>query len=470
MLNKNKSKILRDLGIKPSGFIRRINNTLISSLGDKIKIKSIDIKEILQALTMKYDVIRTTVNYRDKSINKNRELSLIVKHLRKNYTATDFSHKQTKIHRKQDNPLEYTKMLFQFIQGSNNGHSGYLVKFYGQENGEIYEEDAGDISLEKLFLEKTPDYNLIKKAVEAIAAEHSTWTTKMMPSVNELYWIKKEGSFREKLHEYLDVILNYHEEKLNSLEENAVNLFFSSLGNYFYENENPEIMKHIGLIHSNLHLGHVYLKYNKGRTLDDILKLSKEDLYKEDPAIKIIDLTGMAIGPQIFDLVDIIKHPVSINAYDYPTQVSQTNLIDDFVEVYRKKKIETDLSEAYEAKIVNGGLEIEKSNKFLSFFLLSNIYRNIRAISKIALLESNKKNHELYKKYLKQNPKYPLYLGWYLADLGQTLSYLKTNKFSEYLKSHFKQNLIDNFYNVLGDHLPGIDGDKVQISKQIINY
>ena len=78
----------------------------------------------------------------------------------------------------------------------------------------------------------------------------------------------------------------------------------------------------IRLIHSDLHLGHVFLKY-PGKNLERILKMDLQDLRKETPKIKVVDVTGYSIGPQLFDLVDSIKHPVAINADEFPTSTSQ---------------------------------------------------------------------------------------------------------------------------------------------------
>ncbi|MEK6907257.1 MAG: hypothetical protein AABW45_01900 [Nanoarchaeota archaeon] len=455
--------------IKEKKLRNRLRIALSKRMNDKIHISEIRNVQVVEAPSRNFNIARFTLTYRKDSNDKNEKVKLILKRLKPNLPKTDFSHKQTSIHREIEHLPEYTRRLFEYIQGPiNNGHEeGYLVNFYGQEGGEIYEEDAGDISVERLFIEKTPTPKLLERLVEAIAIEHSKWAVNMTSHVDELGEVRREKNFREKLHDNLDFILKYYNKELRSSDEDLLAKFFLGTENYLND---PVFNIFFRIIHSDLHLGHIFLKYN-GKKFSDIKDISKEDLRKYEPKIKIVDLTGMSIGPQTFDLVDMLKHPVSVNAEDYPTQTSQRKFVEDLVELYRTKRVEAFL-ETFLAEVKNGEPVIKKSLEFLTKFYISNIYRDIRATSKGILLKSDPRNKELYKIYKKSNPKYDFYSDWYLADLGEVLKYLISEKFNDdsLFKGHLTQKIIEQTYDILLKHIPSLEENPIKLSKQIVNY
>jgi len=446
----------------------RLSRALSKRLNSRVYVGRIKNIQIIEAPSKNFDITRFTLTYRKEHGGRNEKLKLIRKRLKINLPKTDFSHKSTIIHREIESLPEYTRKLFEYIQGPmNNGYEeSYLVKFYGQEGGDIYEEDAGDISVERLFIEKTPDAKLLEKLVEAIATEHSKWAVNMMPRADKLYNIRKEKNFREKLYDNLDVILRYYNKELKGAEEELLAKFFLGIDNYFND---PIFNIFVRIIHSDLHLGHIFLRYNS-KEFSDVKNMSKEELSKYEPKIKIVDVTGMSIGPQTFDLVDMLKHPVAINAEKYSTQNSQRKFIEDLVELYRTKRVEAFL-EKFLTEIKNGEPVIKKSLEFLVKFNVSDIYRSIRAAAKGILLKSDPRNKELYEIYKKSNPKYDFYSDWYLANLGGVLRHLSTEKFdSQLFKGHFTQKNIEQVYGMLSKHIPILEESPMKISKQIVNY
>ena len=469
-----KSKVIQEelwkLGIRPKSLKKRLKGILSESMKKNITIQRVEPIEIIPALSINFNVARMVVEYKDAK-DKEERLGLIVKHLKSDYPGTDFSHVHNELHEEREDLLRYTKRLFEFIHGPiNNGKTDtLLVKFYGHYKNEIYEEDAGNISLERVFIEKTPDPNLLRRLVESIAIEHARLAVKIPTKINELYGIRKEGHFREKLHDYLDTILGYYGEELTKQEEGVIGKLFSGIDDYFNEELNPAIRLFIRLIHSDLHLRHVFLKY-EGKDLERILKMSKEDLRRENPKIKVIDVTGYSIGPQTFDLVDAIKHPVAINADEYPTPTSQRGLVADLAELYRQTILEK-FEESFGAEFKNGDRELKKSPEFYTFVKVTNICRNLRAIAKGILLKTKEENKEIYRGYLTENPKYDLYRDWYAADLGQVISYLTTSKFERTLSAGpITQGLLEQSYKILADHIDELEEDPIKISRQIVKY
>lgn len=446
----------------------KLSRALSKRLDSKVYIKRIKNIELIEAPSKNFDITRFTLTYRRENGNKNERIKLIRKRLKPNLPKTDFSHKKGVIHREIEDLPEYTRKLFEYIQSPiNNGYEeGYLVDFYGQEGRDIYEEDAGDISVERLFIEKTPDTKLIEKLVEAIAIEHSKWAVNMASHADELHNVRKEGNFREKLHDNLDAILQYYNKELKGSEEGLLVKFFLGVDSYLND---PIFNIFFGIIHSDLHLGHIFLKYN-GKKFSDLKDISKEELWKYNPKIKVVDVTGMSIGPQTFDLVDMLKHPVAVNAEQYDAQSSQRKLIEDLVDSYRSKRVEAFL-EKFLTEIKNGDPVIKKSLNFLAKFYISNAYRNIRAAAKGILLKSDPRNKELYEIYKKLNRKYDSYSDWYLADLGDILKYLTTERFdNELFRGHLTQKNIEQVYEILLRNIPLLEESPIKISRKIVNY
>ena len=463
------SKELRKLGIRPKILRRKLGPLLSQSMHKEIKIQKIDNIEVIPALSMNFNIARMVVRYKDDA-DKEDSLDVVVKHLKSDYPGTDFSRIKNKLHKEREDLVDYMRRLYEFVHGpiNNGGGDKLLVKFYGRYNKEVIEEDAGKISLETVFREKTPDTNLIKRLVELMAYEHSRLAVKLPTKINELYGIRRETDFREKLHDYLNAILSYYDERLTKSEEEVVGKFFLGIDDYLNEELNPNIQMFIRLIHSDLHLGHVFLKY-PGKNLEKILKMDVQDLRKETPKIKVVDVTGYSIGPQLFDLVDSIKHPVAINADEFPTSTSQRDFIEDLVELYRGKRLEG-IEDSFGAEFKNGERELKRNINFLTFFKICNVDRDLRAMAKGILLRSKEENKQIYESYKKYNPKYDLYSSWYAADLGETLRYLTTNKFEKTLKDQITQDLISKFYEIIASHITEVEEDSINISRQIVNY
>ena len=317
----------------------KLKELLNKNSDKKIFVKRIkDVEPIHLAPSRNFDVYRVSVLIKKQSEKKNEGLDLVLKRLKPHHPQTDFSNLRDRSHREITDLPAYTEQLFKYLQGPiNNGtKEGYLVRFYGKHGSDIFEEYAGDISVERLFMEKTPDSKLLERIVVAIADEHSKWSTNMGSYIDLLSNIRKEENFSKKLQDNLAFILKDDEENLTSSETEILNKFFNGIESYF-KDESFNIF--IRLIHSDLHLGHIFLKYDNLK-YSSMVEMSKEDLKKYNPEIKIVDVTGMSIGPRTFDLVDILKHPVAINADEYPTKDAQRKLIENLVELYRVKLFE----------------------------------------------------------------------------------------------------------------------------------
>src|SRR3989338_877376 len=442
---------------------RRLERVLTKNMGKQISVKNIkDLREV-PAPSRTFNVAKLTVIYNNGE-PENKELRLILKRLKPDYKGTDFSNINSGIHKSLENPLSYTKNLFEYLQGPiSNGEEGALVRFYGQDGRDIFEEDANDISVEKLFIEKTPDPNLLERIINILAIEHFRWSEKIGSNIDKLVEIHKQENFSKKLEYNMDVILKNKGKEIIGVDREVLKTLFNEIEAYL---TNPNFNIYFKLIHSDLHLGHTYLRYG-GLELNDILSMDKKELRKLDPKIKIIDVTGMSIGPQTFDLVDILKHPAAVNPDEYMTEDTQRKFVESLVEKYRAKTFEV-LSSKYEFK--NGSGKIKKSLDFLALFYISNIYRDIRAKAKSILLQS--KHKELYSIYTQLNPKYNLYAPWYLADLGQTLRYLILNRDFEGIfkeDSSINKNLLEQSYDILRKTVEGIgDINPIGLSKQII--
>lgn len=446
---------------------QRLEKILSKHMNKKITIKKIKNIEIIEKIPSKtFNIARFKVTYKTDESNTG-ELGLVLKRLKPEYIATDFSNLRSGIHKGMEDPLTYTKNLFYYIQSySKNGdNESALVKYYGKAGNDIFEEDVGEISLERLFTETTPNSALMKNMIKTIAKEHLRWEEKIISKISDLKIIKKENRFSEKLNYNISTILKSEGKELTSPDKEVLNKFFIGIDNYF---NNPDCSMFIKLIHSDLHLGHIYLKYTKGMTLDKLAKMSKEDLIKEEPKIKVIDVTAMSIGPQTFDLVDILKHPVAINAEEYLTIETQRNFIEKLVKIYQIERVEN-LLDKLKVEVKNG-VEIRKDLDFLTLFYISNIYRGARAATKGILLRSKPKNKELYQIYKELNPNYDFYSDWYLADLGETLRYLLTNKFKDTLKDYIDYESIEKSYNILKSNLKQLEENPIEISKKIIKY
>ncbi len=452
--------------IKKAKLKNRLEGALSKRMHTGVHIKKIKDVQVIEAPSRNFHIARLTISFRKESSDKNERLNLILKRLKSNPPKTDFS--GVSDDREVDKLPAYTRRLFEYLQGPiNNGREGgNLVRFYGQEGNELYEEDAGDISMERLFIEKTPNTKLLEDLIQTIAIAHFRWAENINPYMNELYdlRLKKEENFLNKLHDNLDVILEYFGKHLKNSEKDILSKLFLGIDEYF---KDPDFSIFTRIIHSDLHLGHIFLRYND-KKFSSIKNMSKNELSKYNPEIKIIDLSAMRIGPQTFDLVDILKHPAAINCNEYPTQNSQRGLIEDLLRKYIIKKSESWL-EVHHTEPRNG-IEIKSDLEFHPLFYVSNIYRDIRAAANGISVIANPKNKGLYEIYKKLNPKYHIYPRWYLADLGETLRYLMSDKFENSFKNYINHELLEQSFSILKGHLHELEEDPILISKEIVNY
>ena len=67
-------------------------------------------------------------------------------------------------------------------------------------------------------------------------------------------------------------------------------------------------------------------------------------------------------------------------------------------------------------------------------------------------------------------PKYHIYPRWYLADLGETLRYLMSDKFENSFKNYINHELLEQSFSILKGHLHELEEDPILISKEIVNY
>jgi len=425
--------------IKIKPLKEKLGRVLSNSMNKKINVKKIEDLKIIPTRSKNFSVARFKAIYKTDD-QKNKELNLILKRLRFDYSPRDFSNLEFGIHKDIEDPLSYTKSIFNYIQGPIvNGHYSMLVRFYGQEGRDLFEEDAGEINLEHLFIEKTPDNKLIEEIVKKIGEEHSKWAIRIGSGINDLRNVIKEEKCDKKMNYNLSIILGNNEIKISELE--ILNSLSKQINEYL---NHPDFSVFFRLIHADLHPGHIYIKN------------------EEEKEVRLVDVTGMRIGPQTFDLVDLLKHPVSINSNEHPSLSSQRKFIENLLEMYRETMIKNLVDNL---KIE---FDIKKDLDFTTLFYISNIYRDIRAASKGILLKN--KNKKLYKTYMELNPKYERYPEWYLADLSETLKYLCENKFENSFKDIINKNLIEKTYNIIKNNLLKTEKNSIDISREIINY
>ena len=172
------------------------------------RVRILDVPKEILAPSRIFDVARfeALIEYKGRV---HKKLNLVLKSLKKNAPSTDFSNLKSSIHKEVGDLTGYADRLFNIIQGNmNNGsYNSGLVKYYGEDNNVIFEEDAGEVSMEKLFIERGPDNNLLEKLIEVIAVEHSKWELRLKPNINELLNLKKEDNYDLKLRDNLKVIL-----------------------------------------------------------------------------------------------------------------------------------------------------------------------------------------------------------------------------------------------------------------------
>ncbi len=303
---------------------------------------------------------------------------------------------------------------------------------YDSKDDILITEFLGKETLESKFLRDGPNEDDLKRLMVLIATKlHGKWEDNYQKSAF-LSRLRQQNPIKN-IKNYLTGICMFNGFKTTDEELSGI---FEGI------REPIDGLKDVsgflnGVIHSDLHLGHVLIHSGEFR---------------------IIDYGSASIGPKTFDLVDILKHPLSIDPEKYPNQESQMALIERMLERYLLTHI---------THVVGSGLGVpkrgfQKWEELLRIFYFSNIYRSMRAAAKSYWLERN--NREKYNLLVKKNQLYPEYRRWYLADAAAVTSYLINNPDSYRLQDPGK---LERVLEIAKTHIPDMGENPIELSRMI---